>query len=288
MYALQEAVDLFVNTFERSYTKVLSKGFFPSIEEQNKYGFSKKIALINNVRSKKDASIRADLLLERGEIDEYYFVGDYLDQALEKTGLNHEDLGRGKHYTDCALVAVTLSKNPWLLYWDADVFLHEPTNWIEPAIKLMKNNTFIFAANPNFDPKWVKDSIKNGTMKVKDGFGLSYGFSDQLFLVRSKELARPIYKEKCLASLRYPLAHIARIFEMRVDAYMRTHNRLRATHISTPYFHPHPESPSYPPELSWAEHIKKRRNEYLYRKLRNKYILAILKFIGWDTPCLKI
>jgi|LGVF01.1.fsa_nt_gb hypothetical protein len=90
--ALKEAVDLFVNTFERTYTRVLSKGFFPSIEEQNQYRFSKKIALINNVQSRKDASIRADILIERGEIDAYYFVADYLDQALEKTGSNYPSL----------------------------------------------------------------------------------------------------------------------------------------------------------------------------------------------------
>ena len=285
---MKEAVDLFVNTFERTYTKVLSKGFFPSIEEQNQYRFSKKIALINNIQSRKDASIRADILIERGEIDAYYFVADYLDQALQKTGLNYEDLGRTQHYTDCALVTVTLSKSPWLLYWDAEISLRKPVNWIDPAIKLMKNEPFVFVVNPNPDSNWIKDSVKNGTMEIKGDFALSYGFSDQVFLVRSNELSRPIYKEKCLASLRYPMAHIGSIFEMRVDAYMRTHRRLRATYISATYINPDNEGLSYPPELSWIERIRKVRNEYLHRKLRNKYVLKILKFIGLDNPCLKI
>jgi hypothetical protein len=286
---LKEAVDLFVNTFERTYTKVLSEGFFPSIEEQNQYRFSNRITLINNVQSRKDASIRADILIERGEIDAYYFVADYLDQALEKTGLNYEDLGRVQHYTDCALVAVTLSKSPWLLYWDAEISLQKPVNWIDPAINLMKNEPFVFAANPNPDPNWVKDSIKNGTLEIKDDFALGYGFSDQVFLVRSKESARPIYKEKCLASLRYPMAHIGSIFEKRVDAYMRTHRRLRAIHIPAKYIHqPDTCGLSYPPELSLKERIRKIRNEYLHRKLRNKYVHKILKCIGIDSPCLKI
>ena len=285
---MKKAVDLFVNTFERTYTKVLSKGFFPSIEEQNQYRFSKKIALINNVQSRKDASIRADILIERGEIDAYYFVADCLDQALEKTCLNYEDLGRVQHYIDWGLVAVTLSEGAWLLCWDAEISLQKPVNWIDPAIKLMKNEPFVFVVNPNPDSNWIKDSVKNGTMEIKGDFALSYGFSDQVFLVRSKELARPIYKEKCLASLRYPLAHIGSIFEMRVDAYMRTHRRLRATYISATYINPDNEGLSYPPELSWIERIRKVRNEYLHRKLRNKYVLKILKFIGLDNPCLKI
>jgi len=32
-----------------------------------------------------------------------------------------------------------------------------------------------------------------------------------------------LYNEKCIASLRYSMAHPGSIFEMRIDAYMRNH-----------------------------------------------------------------
>lgn len=153
-------VNLIVNTYEKTYKKVISQGFFPHIEEQNKYVFKKKILLINNVVSQEDMIARLQKIVNRGEIDEYYFVSDYIDSALKVTELTIKDLGRVRNYTNWALVAVTILKNDWLLHWDADIFLQKYMNWIEPSIRLMENDDRIFIANPNPDPDWVIQTIE--------------------------------------------------------------------------------------------------------------------------------
>jgi hypothetical protein len=91
-----------------------------------------------------------------------------------------------------------------------------------------------------------------------DGFALGYGFSDQVFLANRMNLLSASFRRSCPASLRYPLAHIASIFEQRIDAYMRSERRLRATHLAVTYLHPN-EGGSYP-QTTPLEHLRRRRN----------------------------
>jgi hypothetical protein len=223
----------------------------------------RRIALIGNVNDKREAQARAERLLGHGEIDAYYFVSDHLDHALKITGLTRRDLGRVPYYTDWALVAVTLPGSPYLLHWDAEVRLQEPTNWIDSALEFMESDKRILVANPN----WRWPTLEIETLRKVGDFALGYGFSDQLFLVRREDLARPIYSGCCPASLRYPLAHITPIFEQRVDTYMRKNRRLRATYFRATYEHWAKEGNSYP-ALGWIERVKFLRNRGLIRLLR--------------------
>jgi hypothetical protein len=268
-------VDLVVNTFERTYRNVLAPGFFAGIEEQNQRRFERKIALINNVNDPKEVEALAQQLVENGEIDAYYFVADRLDRALRQVGLTMKDLGRIPHYTDCALVAVTLKESGYLLYWDAEVRLQKPVNWVCPATELMERDTRILVANPNW---WWRPTLQRETLWEGRGFAFGYGFSDQLFLARRDELSRPIYGHRCLASLRYPLAHIAPNFENRVDAYMRTHRRLRATYVAAVYEHPPNEGADYP-AISWVEGA---------RLVRNRAIVKLLRLLPTSNPCWRV
>ncbi len=272
---MRSPVDLVVNVFERTYRKVLSLGFFPEIEADNRQAFAGKIALINNVTDRKDAADRAEDLLRAGELDAYYFVDEGLDRALSVVGLSRRDLGRIPHYTDWALVAVTLSGNPYLLHWDADVRLRQPVDWVGPSIDLMESDKRILVANPN----WRQPTLELETLWKLGDFAIGYGFSDQLFLVRRCDLAQPIYGCRCLASLRYPLAHIAPIFEKRVDAYMRTHGRLRATYTKAVYEHPEHGEGATHPTAGLTERV---------RLARNRYIVKALRSLPTTNPCWKI
>src|SRR5947199_2539777 len=102
----QAAVDLVVNTFERTYRDALTPGFFERLEKQNERRFAHKLVLINNVEDVDDALARARALVDRGEIDGFELVAEHLDRALEVTGLTGGALEPLLHYSDCALVAV--------------------------------------------------------------------------------------------------------------------------------------------------------------------------------------
>ena len=102
------------------------------------------------------------------------------------------------------------------------------------ATPLWKSIPRVMVANPAF----VDATLAAETREWHGDWALGDGFSDQLFLARRSELAAPIYQQRCLAQLRYPLIHIGRIFESRVDAWMRHHGRLRATLTTAVYVHP--------------------------------------------------
>ncbi len=270
----QAEIDLVVNTFERTYRETLAPGVFPGIEEENHKRFARKVALINNVTDPAGARACAESLIARGEIDAYFFVADRLERALRACGLTRAELGRIPHYSDCALVAVTLEGNPLLLYWDAEVNLDRPCNWVDPAADLMAADRRVFAVNP---ASW-RGEVDWSTFDHTGPFALGYGFSDAVFLGRRADFARPIYRDKCLISLRYPLSHIAADFEQRVDAHMRRHRLLRATHTGVVYRHPESEGGGYP-KPTFVEALRHVRNHLVVRAAARSYI---------NHPCLKI
>jgi predicted transcriptional regulator len=257
-------VDLVVNTFERTYRTVLAPGFFAGLAEQSRFRFAGRVALVNNVDDLADALARADRLIAAGELTAAYVVAERLPAALAATGLAVADLGRAPHYTDCSLVAVTAPGSPWLVYWDADCALREPVDWITPSVALMERDRRVLVANPDM----VYEPAPNAsTLEVRDGFALGLGFSDQLYLARRADLARPIYGDRTVAALRFPLAHVAHVFEARVDSHMRRHGRLRATHLGSAYAHP--------PDTAGASYPAHGRRERLRRMAYQGTLLAV-------------
>jgi hypothetical protein len=265
-------VDLVVNLFERSYRDVLRSGALQRIAEDNRFPFARRIALVNNVADPEHVRALAEPLLERGEIDELRFVADELPAAMRTTGITERDLGRLRHYTDCAISAITLPGSPWLLYWDADVRLERPFDWISPSIELMEADPAVVVASPD----WTPSTLEEETVEHRGEFAIGRGFSDQLFLVRRAEFARPIYHQRCIARLRYPIAHIGYVFEARVDAWMRHHDRLRATHTGVRYVHPVEGAGTSHPGSGPVERV---------RKVRNELVRAALARSPWRPDC---
>jgi hypothetical protein len=256
-------VELVTNTWERTYREVLRPGWFAEIDSQNRFAFARRTALINNVDDRPHAETLARQLVQAGEIDRYAFVADHLERALRITGLTERDLARIPHYSDCPLVAVTLEGPPWLLYWDADVRLETPADWISPSLEQMEGDSRILAANPN----WVDPTLERETIERRDDFALGHGFSDQVFLARRADLASPIYGQRCLAVVRSPLAHLGKIFETRIDLWMRHHDRLRATYVPVRYVHPPAQAGASYPQATPVERLRQIRNQLVFGAL---------------------
>jgi hypothetical protein len=266
------SVDLVVNTFERTYRDTLTPGFFEGLENQNRYSFARKFALINDVNDLDDAVARAQALVDRGELYGFELVAEHLDRALNITGLAREELEPLLHYCDCVLVAVTLPGSPWILYWDAEARLIEPQDWIGPAIDLLQRDRRLLVANPSWEVPAAdgrRPGVEHETVEMAKGFSIGRGFSDQIFLARRGELASPIYRERCLAQIRWPTAHKAAVVESRIDAYMRHHGRLRATSLGATYVMEGKHgSSSYAPE-SVGQALRYARNALVRRAMRS-------------------
>lgn len=263
-------VELVINCYERTFREVLAPGYWPSIIAQHRYDFARRTALINNCDDLDLATRMAEALVALGEIDAFHVVAERLDDALRTCGLARRDLGRLPHHSDCALVAVCLPGPPYLLYWDSEVRLVEPVDWISPAIKLLEADHRVLVANPNSPAS----DLERECLEASGDFRLGYGFSDMAWLVRRAELAMPIYRYRCLASWRYPAAHIATVFEARVDAYMRCHRRLRATYLGATFYHPPQEFVRYP-----ARSLGER-----WRLLQQRLAMARLRRSRSDDP----
>lgn len=270
-------VDLVVNCYERTYREVLAPGFFPAIESDNVVALQRRTATINNVNDRADAASRAQNLVDAGELDAFFFIADHADDALARTGLTMKELGRTANFTVAPLVAATLPGPPLLLYWDAEVRLAEPVDWITPAIALIESDPRVLVANPNWtDPAWAVGRLEPSTVEREDDLSFGFGFSDQLFLARRAELAGPIYRVRCLARHRYPMANVGHIFEARVDSYMRHHGRLRATLGRARYVHPEEGFGSAYPAEGPLDRL---------RALRSKVIVAALERSPWLPRC---
>lgn len=242
------AVDLVVNCYERTYRDVLAPGRFPEVERQNDRRFERRVALVNNVADRADAERRGRALIEAGEIDELRFVEDHLDAGLAAAALTHADLGEIAYFTDWALAAVVLPGADWMVHWDPELRMERSADWVTPSVELMERDRRVLAANPAW---WDPADIARQTSERSGDFALGHGFSDQVFLARRSELARPIYRDRTLARLRYPLAHLGDIFEARVDSHMRRAGRLRATYLPAVYLHDLGIGTAYPARTPW-------------------------------------
>jgi hypothetical protein len=235
-------VDLVVNCFERTYRKVLSPGFLRAITEQNLYSFRHVTLLLNNINRPEEARVMAEARLAAGEITQFFFVAEHLDQALAKVGLTRAKLGPLPFYSDWALVALTVPGSDWIVHWDADVHMEQPMDWIMPSLQLIAHNPAIATANPC----WKQADTRREERYRVGSFILSYGFTDQVFLLRRSEFARPIYRFWVPISMRFPVSHVGPYFEQWVDAYMRVHSRLRATYLPATFVHATEEGSAYP------------------------------------------
>jgi len=253
-------VDFVVNCYERTYRDVLRPGFVRDLAAQQKYPFASVTVLINNVGDPSDA----ERLARACDVDRVLFVADQLEGALHRTGLSHRHLRRLGHFTDCCLVAVTLDGPEWLCYWDADAALREPHDWITPSLGYAASHPEVAVLNPN---NWHEGLAEREALLVEGDIAVGYGFSDVAFLARRSEFGRPIYRHVAPASWRYPLAHVEAIFEQRLDAYMRTKGRLRATYLPATVTHPDSVGVNYP-DLGVRERGRARAFRAVQRGLR--------------------
>jgi hypothetical protein len=240
-------VDLCVNCYERTYRDVLSPGFFAALAAEHDRRFARRTVIVNNVDDRAGVETLAHGLQEQGELDAWFFVEDLIGDALSRTGLARRDLARAPYFTDWGLVLVTAPGPDWLVHCDPEVHMREPCDWVAPSIALMDGDSRVMVANPRWHIAGVGDqTLARETLETAGDFALGLGFSDQLFLCRRSELAAHIYRQRCVASRRYPMANVSLSFEGRIDAWMRHHERLRATYLRATYAHPDEIGAGYP------------------------------------------
>jgi hypothetical protein len=231
----QPTVDCYIDCWEGSYRALLAPGVLGERYATHCYPFARRVLTINNVDDRREVQRLADAAIGRGECDAYVLVDEELPAALERCGLRLDDIRPVLHFVDFHLVTVATAQADYVLHVAGDVQLTRPFDWVSDAVTRLGANERFLIANPNFAAH--RGLIEKESLRFEAPYWIGFGFSDQCFLGASRRLAAPIYGEWNLVCNRYPMTHIGRIFEARLDAYMRNHRLLRITDSRVEYTH---------------------------------------------------
>lgn len=228
------SVTFATSCWERDWDILLRTKFLQNKIERNAYDFAKKTLIINNVNNRVKVEKYAKEAVDKGVISDYFFVEDYIDEALEHFELTKEALGKGYHYSNHELASIYLCKTDYLLFYTGDTWLDKKVVWVQSAVAEFEKNSEYKVANLIWNYRC--DDAKMEASSELENFYVGFGFSDQCFLVRTADFKAPIYNEVNPDSERYP-KYGGETFEKRVDSWMRNHKYLRLTFKHGSYLH---------------------------------------------------
>jgi hypothetical protein len=222
--------------WENDWELLLKSSRLEKMIERCNHAFNQKILYINNVQDYSKVAQVADRLIRSGVIDQYVKVSDYAGEALEFFSLSKDKLGIGYYYSIAELVSIYLTKTEYLLHFSGDSIVSKKTatQWLRDGIETLRNNNNVKVFNLTWNEEYSAAKKEADYDDLLNGYG--FGFSDQMYLIRSADFKKPIYEFYDPASERYP-KYGGELFEKRVDSWMRQNNFLRATYKNGSYLH---------------------------------------------------
>ena len=205
--------------YENDWEYLLKTRYLDKMIENCNVNFQHRQLIVNNVKEPGKIKEYADRKVKENIIDAYYFVDDYIDEALKYFDIDKDSLGNGYYYSSAELVGLYISKTKYHLHFAGDTFLPKKGKWIKDACNILDKHAEYIVANPtwNFEYKHAKNESIEGI----GNFYISFGFSDQCYLVKTDVFKQKIYNYKHPASEHYP-KYGGELFEKRVHSYMRT------------------------------------------------------------------
>lgn len=222
--------------WENDWELILKTSRLKDLVERCKHPLDQKILYINNVKNPLEVERHAQKWMDEGVIDQFVHVHEHAQAALDFFNLSKEKLGKGYYYSIAELVSIYLCKTKYLLHFSSDAIPEKniKSNWLQLGIELLEKNPEIKVFNLTWNKKYLE--AKNEAFKQDANFYYGFGFSDQMYLVRTEDFRAPIYEEFHEASQRYP-QYGGELFEKRVDSWMRNHHGVRATYCHASYLH---------------------------------------------------
>lgn len=231
---MKRSVTFETKVWEGDYEIILGTNRLQKMIERNCYTFDKRVVNINNVNDYQKVSDLCQRRVDEGVIDSFVVVKDYADEALEFFGLKKEDFGAGYVYSIAELVGIYLCKTDYLLHFAGDACLDKPYHWMDDALGLMEASPEVKVATLVWNGRM--DQVRKESFLEDKTFCHCYGFSDQMYLVRSADFRQKIYTESHPFSERYP-KYGGELFEKRVDSWMRNHDCRRVVWKQGSYRH---------------------------------------------------
>jgi hypothetical protein len=222
--------------WEKDWRIILKSGRLEKTIDRCHYPFDKKVIFINNVANVQEVCRGAERLVAKSVIDNYIIVDEFAQKALDFFELSKESLGRGYYYSIAELVSIYLCSTKYLLHFSGDSLPESNSRnfWVNDLIGILDENPNIVVSNLTWNRKY--NEAANESFKEIGNFYISYGFSDQMYLIRTSDFKNKIYNETNVKSNHYP-AYGGELFEKRVHSWMQNQNKYRATYKNMSYKH---------------------------------------------------
>ncbi|MCK9509121.1 MAG: hypothetical protein M0Q54_11840 [Pigmentiphaga sp.] len=234
---LQYEITFETKCYENDWKYLLKTKHLDKMIRNCNFDFTFKHLIINNVQNPSEVRKYANKKVKNGIIDAYYFVDDYIDEALRMFGVDKQSFGKGYYYSSAELVGIYLCKTKYLLHFSSDAFMSSrKSHWIEKAIEIMDNDEKIIVANPTRDTLFDNVAKICNNQKIDSFFVGYYEFSDQCYLIRSKDFQSDIYNYAHPKSKRYP-EYGGELFEKRVDSFIQTKQLVQIISSDENYIH---------------------------------------------------
>lgn len=199
--------------------------------------FSEKRLIINNIN--KDSSFSAiEKFVLRNELGigiTTLFFDKNREKILNHFGLSLKDFPVGLYYSIQHFMGLYFTKADYLFHVseDCDIGKLDDRFIIECVEEMEKTSNLIVAF-----PRWCPDTGSNfeQVLPKTDKFYFQFGFTDQVYLIKTEAFKKTIYNYSHPVSERYPW-YGGESFEKRIDAYMRRENMYGIVHREYEYTH---------------------------------------------------
>ena len=201
--------------YEKSYRLLLKDGIlrhhlslFPDID------FKEKNVIVNNVENQNDIRL---LFKDFSDVN-FIFSDKNPEKVLESFNLSIADFGESLYYSIQHFTGIYNTKCDYLFHVSEDCGIDNlDSTFIKESIEMLESNERYIIAMP----RWCNDD--NAIEKAepdKNNFFIQYGFTDQIYIIKTKIFKKDIYHYSHPRSTRYP-PYGGECFEKRVDSFMR-------------------------------------------------------------------
>jgi len=232
---MHSSVTLETKCWENDWEFLLKTDRIQRMTERSAFNFAKRTLIINNVENPGKVSSHAERLVRAGVLTGFHVVADHEAEALAFFGLSKEALSSGFVYSVAELVGIYLCQTDFLLHFSGDSCPASRCDWIGSALDRFALDSRVKVANLTWNHNYAEAASE--AFAEDEDFYAGYGFSDQMYLVRTGDFRSPaVYHETNPTSARYP-KYGGELFEKRVDAWMRNYSFHRITYKRGAYEH---------------------------------------------------
>lgn len=220
---------LFIDVWGEYFRQILSKGWITQIANNCGCVFDATKIVWNNIPTnlRDEFGALVGKRLDDRTIDGAINAHMAGDRALKRWGFESKDFSPLHYQSIGDLIAIAHCVTDYMVYLSGDSVPWGSSNWVHDSINILMKDPDVMVVNPTWNGHYAQ--AKAESTDETPTYFKSHMFSDQCYLCRVADFKADIYRETNAEADRIYCAAHGNTFEKRVSAYMRNHNKFRAT-----------------------------------------------------------